>query len=99
MKGSQQDKNIETHRLIELSNQNGLDFLDIDLDVATTFMDIAEGSMSEETIHRNHKNARKVYETVARLLPRLRPDRLQRQAIDEKLNLLRTRLQAKGQQF
>ena len=89
----------ETDYLREQGNQNGIDFLLIDLDLANTFLDVAERSESEDTARRNHSNARKAYDTVIRLLPKLRPDERERRDINRKLSFLRRRLQAIGQQF
>jgi hypothetical protein len=77
-------------------NQIGVDFLLTDLDLAMTFMDIAAASHIPETILRNHNNARKAYDAVEHLLGKLTPDAGQRQEIDTKLALLKTRLQAVG---
>jgi hypothetical protein len=81
------------------TNRNGLDFLLIDLDLAMTFMDVAETSQIEETRCRNHSNARKAYEAALHLLENLRPSASERQVIGSKLALLKTRLQAVGHQF
>jgi len=81
------------------ANQNAVDFLITDLDLAMTFMDVAKTSQIEETVHRNYNNARQAYDTVLRLLEKLRTDARQRQIIDAKLALLKTRLEAVGQQF
>jgi hypothetical protein len=80
-------------------NEAGLKFLLIDLDVALTFMDLAQTSDSEETTRRNHHNARKAYDTVLRISERLVPDAGHQQALDAKLAVLKTRLQSAGQQF
>jgi hypothetical protein len=80
-------------------NRNGVNFLLTDLDLALTFMDISETTHSEETAQRNHNNGRKAYDTVLHLLDRLVPSPSERQAIDAKLAILKTRLQAVGQQF
>ena len=80
-------------------NQSGVAFVLTDLDLALTFMDVADASQIEETIRRNHRNARTAYDTVLRLLEKLTPNADQRQAIDEKIASLKTRLQAVGQQF
>jgi hypothetical protein len=80
-------------------NQNGVEFLLIDLDVGIVFMDVAEASRFEETRLRNHQNARKAYDTVLRLLKKLTPNAGQHRMIDAKLALLKIRLQAVGQQF
>jgi hypothetical protein len=80
-------------------NQSGVEFLLIDLDLAMTFLDIAETSRIEETRRRNNDNARTAHDTVVRLLAKLRPTLAQRHAIDAKVAILKTRLQAVGQQL
>jgi hypothetical protein len=80
-------------------NQNGVNFVLLDLDVGMTFMDVAEASCVEETTRRNHNNARKAHDAVLRLLENLTPSLSERQAIDAKLAILRDRLQAVGQRF
>lgn len=89
----------EKDSVSERANQNGIDFLFIDLDLANTFMDLAEASQSEETARRNHPNARKAYDTVIRLMPKLRLNQHVRQDFNRKLSLLKRRLQGIGQQF
>ena len=79
--------------------ESWVDFLLVDLDLAMTFMDVAEGSRIEETTRRNHNNARKAYDTALRLLEKLKPGAGQRKAIDVKMALLKTRLQTVGHQF
>lgn len=81
------------------ANQIGVNFVLTDLDVAMTFMDVADASQNEETVRRNHANAHIAYEAVVYFLGRLTPDAGQRQVIDAKLALLRTRLQAIGHQL
>ena len=80
-------------------NQSVVDFLFADLDLAMTFMDVAAASHIEETIRRNHNNARKAYDAVVHLLEKLTPAVWQWQEINAKLAVLKTRLQAVGQQF
>ncbi len=80
-------------------SQSEVSFLFTDLDLAMTFMDVADTSDNEETKRRNHANALKAYGTVLRLSNELMLNPDQRQAIDAKLVLLKTRLQALGQQF
>jgi len=80
-------------------NQNGVDFVLLDLDVGMTFMDVADASQLDETTRRNHHNARKAHAAVVRLLEKLKPSLSERQAIDRKLAILKTRLQTVGQQF
>jgi glucose-6-phosphate-specific signal transduction histidine kinase len=81
------------------ANKSGVAFVLTDLDVALTFMDVADGSGIRETVLRNHKNARTAYDSVLRLLGKLAPDVLQQLTIDEKLAILKKRLLAAGQQF
>ena len=80
-------------------SQSGVSFLLTDLDLAMTFMDVADASRIEETTRRNHTNARTAYDTVLHLLEKLSPNADQRQAIDAQLTILKTRLEAIGQQF
>jgi hypothetical protein len=54
--------------------QTGVEFLLVDLDVAITFMDVAETFRIEEIKHRNHNNARKACDTVLHLLEQVTPD-------------------------
>jgi hypothetical protein len=42
----------------------------IELDLASAFLDVAEASRLGETTCRNHKNARRAYDTVLAFLPR-----------------------------
>jgi YD repeat-containing protein len=56
-------------------------------------------SQIQATIDRNRRNARTAYDAVRRLLERLTLDANERQAIEEKLIILKSRLQAVGQQF
>ena len=80
-------------------NQSGVSFLLTDLDLAMTFMDVADASRIDETTRRNHTNARTAYNSVLRLLEKLTPNTDERQVIDAKLAILKMRLQAVGQQF
>lgn len=81
------------------STDGGVEFLLSDLDLALTFMDVAATSNIQVRIDGNHRNARQAYDTVLRLLSYHTPDAEQRCAIDRKMALLKTRLQAVGYQF
>ena len=81
------------------TNDSGVAFLLTDLDLALTFMEVARVSRIEETVLRNHANARIAYDTVLRLLTQLEPNAAQLLVIDAKLALLKAQLQAVGQQF
>lgn len=80
-------------------NATGVELLLTDLDAALTFLDVAEVTGIEETARRNHHNARRAYDTVLHLLQNLRPTAEQQQLIDQKLAVLRARLEAVGQTF
>ena len=80
-------------------NTASIEFLLADLETALTFMDVAETSDDPKIKQRNYTNARVAYDTVVRLLPKVKPTSSQQQAIDERLTLLRARLEAVGQRF
>jgi hypothetical protein len=81
---------------VENLNQTGVDFLLTDLDTALVFLDIAATSRNQDNIKRNHQNARKAYDTVARLLLTVDPSPRQLSVITQKLGLLKSRLEAVG---
>jgi hypothetical protein len=80
-------------------NTTSIEFLLTDLETAFTFMDVAQTSGDQEVKQRNHTNARLAYDTVTRFLPKVKPTAAQQQAIDEKLTLLKARLEAVGERF
>ena len=67
-----------------------------DIQLAETFLNMAESSRNEETIRRNHQNARKAYEVVSALLDRRNFDSTEHKAVQGKLALLKIRLDAIG---
>ena len=79
-------------------NESGVEFLLSELDLAVTFMDFANTTTNEETAQRNYQHAIKAYKTAERFLPKVMPDRMQRQTIAEKLANLRARLDGAGYQ-
>jgi hypothetical protein len=81
------------------ANRIGTRFLITDLGLAFTFLKVAHTSHSEETQRRNHKNARRAYDAVLTLLPKLKMNEAERKTIDEKLALLKTNLEALGEEF
>ncbi|HUB34784.1 MAG TPA: hypothetical protein VMA31_17235 [Bryobacteraceae bacterium] len=83
----------------EDSNRIGAEFLITDLDIALTFLDVAQISANEETIRRNRAHARRAYDTVLHLLTKLEIDARQRQTIGERLSKLKARLEAVGYRF
>jgi hypothetical protein len=79
--------------------KRAVEFVITELDTALTFLDIADTSRIEETVRRNHENARKAYETVQRLLKHLRPSADEKALIGAKIGVLEARLQAGGYQL
>lgn len=80
-------------------NTAGIHFLLMEINLAMTFIDLAETTGIQETVTRNHRNARIAYDTILRLLPNLTPSEAQQQAIDDGLAIVKARLVAVGQQF
>ncbi len=80
-------------------NRTGVEFLITDLDLGCTFMDVAQTSWIKETVTRNHKNARRAYDTVVRLLVKLELDKTTYQILEAKLTDLKARLEAAGERF
>ena len=72
--------------------QTLLDFLLSDVDVALTFLDLAENSQDPETARRHFEKALKAYDIVVGKLPTVRPNPEQQTLLNAKLRLLRTRL-------
>jgi hypothetical protein len=78
------------------ANASGVAFLLVELDTALTFMDVAGASRIAETVRRNRENALEAYRTVQRFLPRVKPNAAQRKVLNEKLAVLKARLQESG---
>lgn len=76
------------------ANRVGAELLFTDCDLAMTFLDVAANSQNPETVQRNLENARKAYETVIRLMPKLAFTAAENQEIRSKLSELKRRLQA-----
>lgn len=66
----------------------------VDIELAQTFLNTAEGSHNQETIRRNHQNARKAYKVVSALLDRRSFNPAEREAVQTKLFLLKEGLDA-----
>jgi hypothetical protein len=78
------------------SNQGIIEFLLTDLDVALTFMDVADTTEFRATADRNHQNARNAYDTVIAKLREVTPNPTQKAMLDEKIAALRSRLEGVG---
>ncbi|WP_058189874.1 hypothetical protein [Terracidiphilus gabretensis] len=81
------------------SNETGVQFLLMDVDLALTFMDVTNVAGDEETKQRNYANARAAFDNVSHLLERFTPSVSQKLIIDNKLAILKLRLLAVGQRF
>jgi hypothetical protein len=80
-------------------NNSWVQFVLRGLNLGLAFMDMAQATGIQKSVRRNHRNARKVYDIPVRRLENLKPGAPQQQAIDDKMALLKARLQAVGQQF
>jgi len=80
----------------ERTDASATDFLVTDLDLALTFMDIAETTNIEETAHRNREKARHAYNTVKDFLSRPALRHIDRGSIETRLARLKARLEAVG---
>ena len=58
---------VDMENSLRRLNQNSVDFMLTGVDLAGTFLDIAETTHSDETMRRNHVNARKAYDTGSAL--------------------------------
>lgn len=74
---------------MELTNA---EFLLTELDVARTFLDVAETTNDRETVRRNCQHARLAYDTVLKFLPRVLLEEADRKTIETSLALLKQRL-------
>ena len=77
------------------------EFIMTDLELAFAFLDIARTSGVTETGRRNQENASTAYDAVRRFLPRSLPalSAAERQAIENKLGELKSRLEQLGENF
>jgi hypothetical protein len=91
----QGDGQMDFSRLRD-ANRVSLDILITDIELAFSFLQIAETSTDPKTRERNIKNARKVYDSSLHFLPRLHPIAKELQTIEAKLALLRKRLRPLG---
>src|SRR5690242_20113811 len=75
------------------------EFLLTDIEVAMTFLDVAETTHIAETVQRNHDNAGVTYDTVFGFLSTLTLTAEDRLVVENRLGVLKARLVAVGQQF
>jgi hypothetical protein len=70
------------------------EFLLTDLDLGLTFLDVAETSRDRETVRRNQRHAKRAYQTVLEFLEKLTLQESDRQMVESKLAVLRSRLES-----
>jgi hypothetical protein len=80
-------------------NRAMVEFNKIDLDLAITFVKAAQESEKKETIARNQRNARKVYDAVAYYLSTASLSKVERENITAKLEWLKAALLSLGESF
>lgn len=71
----------------------------MELDTGLTFVERAAVSGDEEARLRNHKNARKAYDTALQFIPRATLTPTEKRCIEEKLAALKARLEAAGEEL
>ena len=81
--------------------RSGAEFIMADLELAFTFLDIANTSQVADTACRNQENARTAYDTVLRFLPRSLAalSVAERKSVRDKLAELKSRLGQLGEEF
>ena len=89
----------EKSSLAEAANAAHIEFLLRDLDVAMTLIYVATTNRIEETAQRNRQNARDAYDLVVGQLSKVKLNASQQHSLDEKLAILKMRLNAVGQKF
>jgi hypothetical protein len=83
----------------ERMNRASAEFLKIDLQTALTFVKIAQETRDEIRRKRNCVAARKAYETVMRLVPKVELNAQDAQVVTLGLNKLRSDLEGLGEAF
>ena len=90
---------MDLQRLLDDSNRAGVEFLIVDLDTAHAILDGADAYTQPDHIKQARQHARSAYDTIVRLMPRVRLDEAQGAMIEKKLARLRSRLEAAGERF
>jgi hypothetical protein len=80
-------------------NRASAEFLKIDLQTALTFVKIAQETRDEIRRKRNCVAARKAYETVIRLVPKVELNAQDAQVVTLGMNKLRSDLEGLGEAF
>jgi hypothetical protein len=84
---------------LERLNRYSAEFLKTDIEVALTFGSIARQSDDSAKRERNRQHARRGYDTIRRLLGRVKLSRDEEQVLSEKLMLLKSELECLGEVF
>ena len=87
---------VSSRQIVAESQRIAVQFIIAELNVALTFLDVAETTGIEETRSRNEQHARSAYDTVLRLLPRVSPLEEELPTLHAKLAELRDRIHALG---
>jgi hypothetical protein len=80
----------------EISNEAGLGFVLIELDLGATFCTLALSTQNEENKERNTRNGRKAYDSALHFLRRLHPESAEETLINEKFSRLNGLLERLG---
>jgi hypothetical protein len=83
----------------ERMNRASTEFLKIDLETALTFVKIARQTCDSVRKARNRLAARKAYDTVAKLVAKVRLNDTDHQIVTDGLRELKKELEALGEQF
>ena len=87
---------MTSRQIMQESHRVAVQFLVAELNVALTFLDVAQNTSLEETRIRNEQNARTAYFTVIRLLSKVDPTDEELPGLQSNLARLKDRLRALG---
>ena len=90
---------MNAHDVKANANAAMVRFLKLDLDMAMTFVDIAERAASNERAARCLSEARKAYDTVLRMINSVDLSNPERTELQKRLATLKSTLQRLGQSF
>lgn len=81
---------------LDVSNQIGIRFLFTEVDMALTFLSVADASLNEETTVRNRENARAAYDSALHYRERVEFTEPERLSFEDKLAEVKRALLAAG---
>ena len=88
-----------TMRLCAQANRNGVQFLQVEVELALTFSGLALKSQNRENRKRQSEAARKAYDTIMRLRHNLDLDATERDKLDADLHHLQSELRQLGEKL